>query len=384
MAIRLENRYKSIRSPHKIKGAVSGCVRECAEAQNKEFVRPTDIRSTLANRPHSFGLIATEKGYNIFVGGNGGAKPRHSELLAKDILPEDVIPLIDRYLIFYIRTADKLQRTARWIENLPGGIKYLKEVIIDDKLGICADLELQMEELVGSYFCEWTEVLKSPARRKAFQQFGNSDDSLENVEVIKDRGQERPSYWPKDSATEDFKGHKWSDLSWQPIIRAEHFSSGSPEMSSANIKRGNTQLAVFKVKGKYYATQQMCPHKRAFVLSDGFIGDDDKGRYWVSCPYHKRNFDINGDEAGRCSNDEGLNIATFPAEERGDGWVYLKLPSVDELDSILGTDRWKVKKGESGDPFEKMDKTYRGVKGKSVRRLQVASERKAALNELDW
>ncbi|KAG9880055.1 nitrite reductase, partial [Aureobasidium melanogenum] len=124
MAVRLEERYKSIRGPHKIKGGVSGCVRECAEAQNKDF-----------------GLIATEKGFNIFVGGNGGAKPRHSELLAKDVPPDDVIPILDRYLSFYIRTADKLQRTARWIENLPGGIKYLQEVILEDKLGICADLE---------------------------------------------------------------------------------------------------------------------------------------------------------------------------------------------------------------------------------------------------
>lgn len=97
-------------------------------------------------------MIATEKGFNVFVGGNGGAKPRHSELLAKDVPADEVISLLDRYLIFYIRTADKLQRTARWIENLPGGIDYLREVVINDKLGICAELERQMEELVGSYF----------------------------------------------------------------------------------------------------------------------------------------------------------------------------------------------------------------------------------------
>jgi len=103
LAIRIEERYKSIRAPHKIKSGVSGCVRECAEAQNKDF-----------------GLVATEKGYNIYVGGNGGAKPRHSELLANDVPAGDVIPVLDRYLGFYIRTADRLQRTARWIEGLPG------------------------------------------------------------------------------------------------------------------------------------------------------------------------------------------------------------------------------------------------------------------------
>ncbi|PKY08837.1 nitrite reductase NiiA [Aspergillus campestris IBT 28561] len=349
LAIRLENRYKSIRAPHKLKGAVSGCVRECAEAQNKDF-----------------GLISTEKGYNIYVGGNGGAKPRHSDLLAKDVPPEKVVAVIDRYLIFYIRTADKLQRTARWIENLPGGINYLREVVLDDKLGIGADMEQQMEELVGSYFCEWTETVRDPKRRKFFQQFANTDETVETVEAVKERDQERPTYWPKESATEDFKNHQWSQLSWQPMIKAEYFSDGPPAISSANVKRGDTQLAVFKVKGKYYATQQMCPHKRAFVLSDGLIGDDDAGKYWVSCPYHKRNFDLNGEQAGRCSNDESMNIATFPVEEREDGWIYVKLPPVEELDSVLGTERWKVRKGEAPDPFEKYDKKYKGIRGKKI------------------
>ncbi|PGH11122.1 nitrite reductase [NAD(P)H] [Helicocarpus griseus UAMH5409] len=371
MAIRLENRYKSIRSPHKLKGAVSGCVRECAEAQNKDF-----------------GLVATEKGFNLYVGGNGGAKPRHSELLAKDVPPDEIIPLIDRYLIFYIRTADRLQRTARWIEALPGGINYLKEVVIDDKLGICADLERQMEELVGTYFCEWTEALKSPEKRKHFKQFGNTNESLETVEPVTERDQQRPTYWPKESATEDFKGHQWTTVSWQPVIKADHFTSGPPEVSSANIKRGNTQLALFKVKGKFYATQQMCPHKRAFVLSDGLIGDDDQGKYWVSCPYHKRNFDLNGEQAGRCSSDEALNIATFPAEEREDGWVYLKLPPVEELDALLGTDRWKIKKEEDVQPFEKVDKRYKGLRGKKARKLEtVVKEREVKVNGnngIDW
>ncbi|KAJ5291634.1 hypothetical protein N7478_000885 [Penicillium angulare] len=368
MAIRLEERYKSIRAPHKFKGAVSGCVRECAEAQNKDF-----------------GLIATEKGFNIFVGGNGGAKPRHSELLIKDVPPEMIIPIIDRYLIFYIRTADKLQRTARWIENLPGGIAYLREVILDDKLGICADMERQMQELVKSYFCEWTETVKDPKRRKNFQQFANTDETLETVEVVQERSQERPTYWPQDSATEDFKGHEWSSLVWHPVVQANHFSDEPPQVSSANVKRGDTQLAVFKIKGKFYATQQMCPHKRAFVLSDGLVGDDDAGKYWVSCPYHKRNFELNGEQAGRCSNDESMNIATFPVEEREDGWIYIKLPPVEELDSVLGTEKWKVKKGEAPDPFQKMDKRYKGMKGKKVADGEVLNKPAVQpANGIDW
>lgn len=364
MAIRLENRYKSIRSPHKLKGGVSGCVRECAEAQNKDF-----------------GLIATDKGFNILVGGNGGAKPRHSEILIKDCPIEQVMPVLDRYLMFYIRTADKLQRTARWIESLPGGIKYLREVVLDDRLGICAELERQMAELVDSYFCEWKEVVENPAKRKAFQQFANTPEETETVEIITEREQKRPAYWPKDSAVEDFKtlSSNWSSTSWQPLIEASHFADADsrPSGISAAVKRGDTQLAIFRVRGKYYATQQMCPHKRAFVLSDGLIGDDDKGNTWISCPMHKRNFvldRIDSDNKGSnkstaiggCMNDADLSITTFDVEERVDGWVYVKLPPVEELDEKLGTTKWKVKDCEGEKPFERLDRQIKtGKKGRN-------------------
>ena len=347
MAVRLEERYKSIRSPHKMKGGVSGCVRECAEAQNKDF-----------------GLIATEKGFNVFVGGNGGAKPRHSELLARDVPPDDVVPILDRYLMFYMRTADKLQRTARWIEQLPGGIKYLREVVLEDKLGIAAELEKQMNELVGTFFCEWTEAINDPARRSNFQQFANTDETLSVVEPVDERGQTRPAYWPKESTTEDFRGTQWSTLTWQPIVESKHFID-TPTGSSKNVKRGDTQLAVWKIKGNWYASQQMCPHKRTFALSEGLIGDDiTNDKLWVSCPFHKKNFTLNGADAGKCSNDSEVNIATFPVEEREDGWVYLKLPPIDELDARLGTTKWKVKKGEGAEPFAKLDEKLKGMKGR--------------------
>jgi len=349
MAVRLEERYKSIRGPHKIKGGVSGCVRECAEAQNKDF-----------------GLIATEKGFNVFVGGNGGATPRHSELLAKDVPPDDVIPILDRYLAFYIRMADKLQRTARWIENLPGGIKYLRSVILEDKLGICADLEQQMQDLIGTFFCEWTETLKNPAARSQFKQFANTDETLDVVETVQDRGQSRPANWvPGIQATDDFRGTKWTSLSWQPIVEASRFAD-SPTGASHPVKRGDTQLAIFKIKGAWYATQQMCPHKRTFALSQGLIGDDAAtDKVWVSCPYHKRNYELKGADAGKCGNDEKVNIATFPAEARDDGWVYVKLPPVEELDAVLGTKRWMVRAQETQDPYVKLDKKL-GFRGKKV------------------
>jgi nitrite reductase (NAD(P)H) len=374
LAVRLENRYKSIRAPHKFKAGVSGCVRECAEAQNKDF-----------------GLIATEKGFNIFVGGNGGAKPRHSELLAKDVPVSEVIPILDRYIGFYIRTADRLQRTARWIENLPGGIKYLKEVVLEDKLGICAELERYMEELVSTYFCEWTEAVKDAERKKQFQQFANTEENIvDMIEPITERGQQRPADWLSESATNDFRGTKWSSLSWQPIVEASKFKD-IPTGDSNAVKRGDTQLAIFKVRGKYYCTQQMCPHKRAFVLSDGLIGGEisaEKKKLWISCPYHKRNFELAGENAGSCANDETLNIATFPVEEREDGLVYVKLPPIEELDSVLGTDKWRIRKDDEAKLKDAKDlKGKKGLQVSGKGKNDVVAERILAgqkENKLDW
>lgn len=341
----------------------------------------------------SFGLIATEKGFNIFVGGNGGASPKHSELLAKDVPPDDIVPILDRYLMFYIRTADKLQRTARWLEALPGGIAYLRSVILEDKLGICASLEAQMAELVGTFFDEWAAAVTDPSLRKKFAQFDNTSETLENMDLEQDRGQTRPVFWAPESAKQDFRNTKWSTLSWQPIIAASHFrdADSAPNGISATIKRGDTQLAIFRVKGKYLASQQMCPHKRAFVLSDGLIGDAGD-KLWVSCPNHKRNFNLSGEQEqiGKCQSDDEVSIATFAVEERADGMVYLKLPPVEELDAVLGTKKWMVKKGESGEgPFEKLDRRL-GANGVGIRGRKPFEARKAMVvggagqDGIDW
>ncbi|WP_226642908.1 nitrite reductase large subunit NirB [Microbulbifer variabilis] len=176
MALRVENRYKGLRSPHKIKMAVSGCTRECAEAQSKDV-----------------GVIATEKGWNLFVAGNGGMRPRHADLFATDLDDETLIRYIDRFLMFYVRTADKLQRTSVWLESLDGGLDYLREVIIDDKLGICAELEAQMSRVVDSYQCEWKSAINDPEKLKRFRQFVNSTESDDKIVFVKERGQPRPA-----------------------------------------------------------------------------------------------------------------------------------------------------------------------------------------------
>jgi nitrite reductase (NADH) large subunit len=176
LAIDLENRYKGLRAPHKIKFAVSGCTRECAEAQSKDV-----------------GIIATEKGWNLYVCGNGGMKPRHAELIASDLDRETLVRYIDRFLMFYVRTADRLQRTSVWRENLEGGLDYLRDVVIHDKLGIAAELEAEMQHVVNTYECEWKKAVTDPETRKRFRHFVNCDSADDNVSFVPTRGQIRPA-----------------------------------------------------------------------------------------------------------------------------------------------------------------------------------------------
>jgi nitrite reductase (NAD(P)H) len=282
--------------------------------------------------------------------------------------------------MFYIRTADKLQRTARWIESLPGGIKYLREVILEDKLGICASLEAQMAELVDSFFDEWAEAVNTPSIASKFRQFNNTTNTIQNIDYEEERNQRRPAFFPGDTATDDFKGlrDRWSSMEWQPVIETSYFDGADdlPNGIAGTIKHGDTQIAVWRIQGTYYAAQQMCPHTRSFVLSDGLIGQEANGGKktpWVSCPLHKHNFDL---EDGSCKNDDSVSIATFPSEGRADGMLYLKLPPVEELDAALGTKKWMVKEGESkaADPMAELDKriNFVGIRGKkpSVRPLR--------------
>ena len=176
LAIDLELRYRGLRAPHKIKAAVSGCARECAEAQSKDV-----------------GVIATENGWNMYVGGNGGFRPRHADLLLADVDTETLVRTIDRFLMFYVRTAERLQRTAAWVESLEGGLDYLRSVIVDDSLGICAELDAAMAEHVDGYRDEWAEVLNDPARLDRFVSFVNAPDVPDpSVQFVSERGQPRP------------------------------------------------------------------------------------------------------------------------------------------------------------------------------------------------
>ena len=176
MAIELENRYKGVRSPHKMKFGVSGCTRECAEAQSKDF-----------------GVIATETGWSLYVCGNGGMRPRHADLFATGLDSETLIKYIDRVMMFYIRTADRLQRTSVWLENMEGGLDYLKKVVIDDKLGLCAELEAQMAYNISQYQCEWKTTVENEELQKRFKHFINSSATDDNLAYVVEREQIRPA-----------------------------------------------------------------------------------------------------------------------------------------------------------------------------------------------
>lgn len=174
--VEIENRYKGIRTPHKVKIGVSGCTRECSEAQGKDI-----------------GLIATDKGWNLYVCGNGGMTPRHADLLASNLDRETALKYMDRFMMFYIRTADKLQRTSVWLQTLDGGIDYVRSVVIDDKLGINAELEQDITELREQFKCEWKETVENPEYQKRFTHFVNSDAPDENVQMVSERQQHRPA-----------------------------------------------------------------------------------------------------------------------------------------------------------------------------------------------
>ena len=177
-AIEIEDRYKGLRSPHKLKGGVSGCIRECAEARGKDF-----------------GLIAVDGGWNLYVCGNGGATPKHAILFAEQLDDATAIKYLDRFLMFYIRTAGPLVRTAPWLEKLDGGIEYLKKVVIEDSLGIAEELEEEMQGLVNKYECEWKQAIEDPNMAKRFKHFVNSDDTDDNLVFVPMRDQKMPKAW---------------------------------------------------------------------------------------------------------------------------------------------------------------------------------------------
>ncbi|MCL6744227.1 nitrite reductase large subunit NirB [Kosakonia sp. R1.Fl] len=298
MAIALENRYKGLRSPHKIKMAVSGCTRECAEAQGKDI-----------------GVIATDKGWNLYICGNGGMKPRHADLFASDLDSEALIRTIDRVLMFYIRTADRLQRTSTWLDNMEGGLDYLKQVVLEDSLNIGAELEREMQQVVDSYQCEWKTTLDNPQNRLLFRGFLNSDQPDEAVVMVPERGQIRPA-----TAQEKPPMHNQphtGDGEWQQIAALADI----PANAGMAARLGQQQIALFHLpdcEEQVFALENHEPGSQANVLARGLVGDA-SGEPMVISPLYKKRFRLRD---GQSLDDAGLRLRVWPVKiQHGQIWV---------------------------------------------------------------
>ncbi|RJT27088.1 nitrite reductase large subunit NirB [Buttiauxella izardii] len=290
LAIELENRYKGLRSPHKIKMAVSGCTRECAEAQSKDI-----------------GVIATDKGWNLYVCGNGGMKPRHANLFASDLDRETLIRTIDCLLMFYIRTADRLQRTSTWMDNLEGGIEYLRDVILNDSLGLNDELEKEMISVVDTFQCEWQTTLNSPDRLALFRSYVNSEQPDEAVQRQTLRGQLQPVsevvHLPTVAPAKP----------WQAVCNVSEI----PAQAGIGARLGEQQIALFRFGDAIYALDNLEPGSDANVLSRGIVGDAG-GEPIVISPLYKHRIRLRD---GRTQDGEQA-VRAWPVKvEQGTVWV---------------------------------------------------------------
>lgn len=290
-AIALENRYKGLRAPHKIKMAVSGCTRECAEAQSKDI-----------------GVIATDKGWNLYVCGNGGMKPRHADLFASDLDDATLLRYVDRLLMFYIRTGERLQRTSVWMDNLEGGLEYLRQVVIEDSLGIAAGLEQEMARVVETYQCEWQTTLENPDHRALFQTTINSQQPDETVRRSLERGQIRPS-------TEPLHRKETPELlPWTDVCELEAI----PAQAGIGARFGSQRIALFRLDDDVFALDDNEPGTQASVLSRGILGDS-AGEPVVISPLYKQRFRLRD---GQALDNSQQGVRSWPVKiENGRVWV---------------------------------------------------------------
>jgi nitrite reductase (NAD(P)H) len=279
--------------------------------------------------------------------------------------------------MYYIMTADRLTRTARWLEKTEGGIKYLRKVVVEDYLSIGKELEEHMKQLIGTYQCEWTTVVRDPQRRKLFGEFVNTVESDGNlIEMQNERGQRRPVDWPKEVPSlptlNSYEASDANNMSWLDVGSTDLFPSDEGRV----VRVGTVQIAVFHVGNQWYATQNMCPHKRALVLASGILGTDNQQRTYVSCPMHKKNFDITNGACLVPGEKEKYRLSTFNVKIE-DGQVNLLLPSVEILNEALGTANTIVTKFlKSSNPAV--------VKFEEASSCGVTGSTKCGDNSLDW
>ncbi|MFC0706692.1 nitrite reductase large subunit NirB [Cellulomonas uda] len=280
MAVRLELRYRGLRSPHKFKVGVSGCARECAEARGKDV-----------------GVIATAQGWNVYVGGNGGFTPRHAELLAEDLDDDTLVRVIDRFLALYIRSADRLQRTAPWVAAYPGGMAALRAVVVEDRDGVAAELEAEIERHVAGYVDEWRATLDDPAKVAQFTPYLNAPERTDpDLAYVPRRGQRVPL--PLEVVAAPPEGRATTAVA----ERVCTLDALTPERGAGVLLGGSVPVAVFRLADdRVLAVQQRDPFSGANVLSRGIVGDRG-GRPTLTSPMHKQVWDL---ETGQCLDPVG-------------------------------------------------------------------------------
>jgi len=347
---------------------VSGCLRECSEAQGKDM-----------------GLVATSKGYNMYVCGNAGAKPRHATLFASDVDEHTVLKYVDRYLMFYINTAKHLQRTAPWLEELPGGIDYLKKVVIDDCLGICAELEALMESNVRNYKCEWREVAYDTSLHKQFKQYVNTDENMdtEQIEYIEMRNQRHPNtYDLPDLVGPAFFNKEAPADSWKWVEAG--VAADYPKNGGLTLKHGNTEIAVFHLPDqtdKWLATQNICPHKQVCVISRGLVGVKPDGMITLADPIYKTIYDL---RTGKGVSHPHLNLSTFPIKEEG-GKIMVRLPPSEEIAALFKNLSDEMKKQTSFNPPKRGHHLENFSTGwNNERNFPVATKMTKQPSPVDW
>ncbi|OPX08822.1 nitrite reductase large subunit NirB [Mycobacterium sp. AT1] len=150
LGIAIEERFQGLASPAKMKLAVTGCPRNCAEALCKDL-----------------GVVAVDGGrWEIYVGGAAGAHIRKGDLLATVDDAAEVMVLTGRFLQYYRESANWLERTYAWVPRV--GIEHIRAVVVDDTDGLAAQLDANMSKSVAAYRDPWLDG-REPASEGQFR-----------------------------------------------------------------------------------------------------------------------------------------------------------------------------------------------------------------------
>jgi nitrite reductase (NADH) large subunit len=150
LGVKIEKRFQGIESPHKMKLAVSGCPRNCAESTTKDL-----------------GAVAIEGGkWEIYIGGAAGSTVRKGDLLCAVDSHEKVLQLMGRFMQYYRENGKYKERAYGFVARM--GIERIQSVLIDDSEGICERLDKAIGEAVDAYVDPWIEG-SAPTHPKQFE-----------------------------------------------------------------------------------------------------------------------------------------------------------------------------------------------------------------------